>query len=591
MPFQTFSRAFYFRAVVVILVASAVLCLWRLDHASFWDDEAHIAIVARNFVHTGTLSGWDGRNLIGYRNGSFLDANFRSRNAPLDSLLAAASFSLLGPSTFAARLPFVLFGLGSLVPFAYLLRREFRARPLVLYALAYFALGMVFVLNARTCRYNALAMGFPTWAYVAYRYYLGTKRAWALWGCALALVGLFYASFLFAATFGGALVFVAVFYHRAQFTRRDRGAVLGAVLLFLMATVPYIVRYQAWNYPRIYRDSLVTHIATLLVWNLRDLGAMAPNIWPVTAIAVFVACLKRTQRQKREVPGSSVSADDLRAEEVVTNRFHSEVQGITRVAREWIALCLVYVLILCVFSPQPVVLSDMAETRYLLPIAPFLAGLVGVGLWRIHRAAQPLGMAMLGIAVCLNIPFPATYLPQESAFWRYSPLLLPAYVRENVLPYPTSTDLVLAYLSAHPLPNQKIVVLPPHMNLPLMFYAGEHLQMCCQLGSPTLLPPAAAAQLDATQFATRTFPDRILIYGERDSDSKSFSIRQLFDNFQRPHREGGRLVRYRYQREATLPIFWDEVQRPELFLHSFGPMHSFRKDENVFIYRRTLAKS
>ncbi len=65
----------------------------------------------------------------------------------------------------------------------------------------------------------------------------------------------------------------------------------------------------------------------------------------------------------------------------------------------------------------------------------------------------------------------------------------------------------------------------------------------------------------------------------------------MLKKFQRQHREGGRLVRYLYRREARLPIFWDQTQRPELFIHSFGPVHRFAPDEAVFIYRRTLAPS
>jgi hypothetical protein len=111
-----------------VLAASAVLGLLRLDNTYFWDDEALVGIVSKNLLATGRLTGWDGRNLLAYRDGTALDANLRPINAPLDFYVAAGSFWLLGPTTWAGRFPFVLAGLASLIVFADLLRRHFGRR-------------------------------------------------------------------------------------------------------------------------------------------------------------------------------------------------------------------------------------------------------------------------------------------------------------------------------------------------------------------------------------------------------------------------------------------------------------------------------
>src|SRR5258708_31708382 len=75
----------------VLVAVSATLALTRLDNAALWDDEAQVAIIARNVVHTGHLTGWDGRNLFAYHNGTLLDNQFRPINPPLDFLITAAS--------------------------------------------------------------------------------------------------------------------------------------------------------------------------------------------------------------------------------------------------------------------------------------------------------------------------------------------------------------------------------------------------------------------------------------------------------------------------------------------------------------------
>ena len=104
----------------------AYLAIVRLANTPFWDDEAQVAVVAKNFLATGHLSGWDGRNLLAYCNGALLDDKLRSINPPLDYLVTAASFRLFGTNTWAGRFPFVVAGLAALATFVLIVRREVR---------------------------------------------------------------------------------------------------------------------------------------------------------------------------------------------------------------------------------------------------------------------------------------------------------------------------------------------------------------------------------------------------------------------------------------------------------------------------------
>lgn len=111
--------------VLLIIAVSGYLALRGLTNYYFWDDEAETALFSRNLLQFGCLTAWDGRNLIARRNGIHLDREWIERfNSPLQFYLTAASFQLIGKSTAAVRLPFILLGLTSLLLFYSVLKLE-----------------------------------------------------------------------------------------------------------------------------------------------------------------------------------------------------------------------------------------------------------------------------------------------------------------------------------------------------------------------------------------------------------------------------------------------------------------------------------
>ena len=133
----------------IILASSGYLIFKNLGDAALWDDESETAIVARNFLKTGHFTDWDGRNLIGTRNGtySYLDKNLTNRIPPLPSLVTAISFSMLGESNLSARLPFAIIGLFTVLLIYLLLRTEFPEKHIAaLYATAFIGLSTEYIL-------------------------------------------------------------------------------------------------------------------------------------------------------------------------------------------------------------------------------------------------------------------------------------------------------------------------------------------------------------------------------------------------------------------------------------------------------------
>lgn len=97
------------------LFVAGVLSGAGITQHVFWDDEANTAIFARNILNFGTMTAWDGINVLAFRGGVHLDQHLMQATfVPVQHYVAAAGIRLLGETTLGGRLPFLLAGLGTL---------------------------------------------------------------------------------------------------------------------------------------------------------------------------------------------------------------------------------------------------------------------------------------------------------------------------------------------------------------------------------------------------------------------------------------------------------------------------------------------
>lgn len=169
--------------IAVVLAAAAVLLGWRLGAVYLWQDEAATAVMAERMVRYGKPLAWDGRNLITMdtfveENPHTLAARAGDAQAALryyagrgdfkpdgtwvnhpwgQFVVAAASLTLLGHGTAAARAPFALAALGAVLLLYLLARRIFEDRWIATTAAALLVANAYWVLHARQCRYYALS--------------------------------------------------------------------------------------------------------------------------------------------------------------------------------------------------------------------------------------------------------------------------------------------------------------------------------------------------------------------------------------------------------------------------------------------------
>jgi 4-amino-4-deoxy-L-arabinose transferase-like glycosyltransferase len=244
------------------VVLGALIIFGGLDQRYLWDDEAETALLAQRVLQFGVPIAWDGASLISQECGQDYDANYVWRQTPwLPIYVTAASFKLLGPSTFAARLPFALLGLLA-VPSMYLLgRRVFDDRTTAILAAASLLLSVPFLLHVRQCRYYSLVIFAAIWA-LYFFFTLPVHRRRAAAGLALALTVLVHSSHL---------LFMAVV----------AGLVLGLLVVSFDRTVlPWLAA------------ALAATMVVNLPWLIgSDLGGKSENLLSTSSVAVYLRSL------------------------------------------------------------------------------------------------------------------------------------------------------------------------------------------------------------------------------------------------------------------------------------------------------------
>jgi hypothetical protein len=544
------SAARNYGLVLVFLAATAGLALTSLDNTYFWDDESDVATVARTLLTTGRLSNWDGRNLFAPQNGGSSDITFRTLGSPpLCYVIAAASFKVLGVSTWAGRFPFVVIGIAALAFFAVLLREKFGGDTATwLYGTASLGLSVVFLLNIRQCRYHALVTFLAI--LTLWSYYRCIRTRQTLWFVVLAAsaIAFFYAHLLLCAAFLTAIAVVHVIFHRKDLPAGVMWKPVTAFFFFLLATVPYAIHYRLWVRHDLLPDPTpwLIRTPTLIWWNLRDLNLQTSLPWPVLAGLIWLLVRHR----------------------------HTHARMV-QAALEWMVLILAYVVFLSFSSPENTSTSTGADLRYLVAITPLAAGLVGVLLGFVHRVSRLAAVLLLALLVTSNLM--SLHPWNRDIRW-----LLPAYLSEVSHPYPTCYSETVRFLREHAKQDDVVFCFPNYTHGPLLFYAGDRVLFGCTLSRETHLPLDKVRRLPAPLLIEENFPDWVISFGA------TLPAQEAMRFFSRPHSEHGRTVAYRYNLAQTLDVFWFDLSRPELSCHHFGPKTDFdRNQEAVYVFRRS----
>ena len=137
----------------LVATAATGLLLTGLGTPHLWEDEGDTAVLAASILQHGVPVAWDGVTFTAPDYGQRLTHSFVMVSHPwLQYYLAAASFALFGESPAAARLPFALAGLATII-LVYVLMVDLRcSRLAALSAAVLLTLNVQFLLYAQQAR-------------------------------------------------------------------------------------------------------------------------------------------------------------------------------------------------------------------------------------------------------------------------------------------------------------------------------------------------------------------------------------------------------------------------------------------------------
>jgi len=513
----------------VTLVAAAALIFTGLGRYAFWNDEAYTALLAKSVWRTGDTCAVLGHNILAFQGGAALEGLRHRFDPPLAYYLAAPSLGLLGDSALAGRLPFALCGLAAV---ALMLRWAWRVgadTPSWL-LLAAAVLGNVsLVLYSRQCRYYALALLCTT--ALAYLYVHWDGRPRGLAAMALVSLCLLATNYINYAAFYACAAADYLVWGRKRRPLSWRGLlVLFAPQVIIGAAVVYVWNPLGKAVVPFAGGSWLADRATLLWWNVRDLVRCEYGVGLFLLAAPVVA---RVARMRWLMRGSVALA--------------------------------VYIAAVSLLSPQPVVATDVADVRYLVPLIPLC---IAIGVLVVRAIGRPSWWAAAALAAA---GFGTNLLGGAPLWGEPVRSTLCEYVGELARPRETAYGAAAAWVNEHVAEGQSVWVLPEYAISPLMFHAPKAVY-AWQLG-------AAAAErfrgLADIHFKGRVPPDFIIAFGP-----VVVPLRRTLDAW--------RGKGWRYEPAAALPVYWRDDTRPELVWHAFRPVTDFDPErEGVHIFRRS----
>jgi hypothetical protein len=408
-------------AVALLACLASVLLLANLGNRYLWQDEAQTALIAETVLSHGIPLGSDGRHSFSQERGSeYAENQLWKWHTWLSFYLVAGSFLVFGVGTFAARLPFALFGAATIVLTYYTARALWRDRRAAAAAAGLLLLCVPFLILSRQCRYYSVAAFFALLglhAYAVLRRGDGRPR-WLLFGAATLL---FHTHHLYCGTLLATLLLHALFFDREKL--RPLLLVSAGVAAF---NLPWILWFSTIRYGENYADRLFDLTSALRYGRRFVRITLADFLHPLfLLIPPALAAWRKLANQK---------ALDVRAE---------TWSGAGLI----LLFCLVNIAALSLVSPG-------AYVRYLAPLAPPLALLAGLLVGALLQRSAVVGAGVIaGWIAALSL------LP---------PRALPSFIHEITHDYDGPIEGIVEFLDEHGGPDDIVAI--TYGDLPLKFY-------------------------------------------------------------------------------------------------------------------------
>jgi len=231
----------------IVLLTASVLLFANLSGSYLWQDEAETALISETILDNGIPLGYDGKNFFSQVGESAYGKDHIWVLDPwLPYYLLALFFKAFGISTFVARLPFVLFGVATIILTFFFARAVSRDSKAAAAATVLLTFSVSFLILSRQCRYYSLCAFFSMLGLYGYIMMTQKRRA----GPAILIVSsvlLFYCNHLFCG-----VLLAAVFFHALLCCRGQLARVGFSCLAVLALSVPWLIWISGMRYVDFY---------------------------------------------------------------------------------------------------------------------------------------------------------------------------------------------------------------------------------------------------------------------------------------------------------------------------------------------------
>jgi len=516
--------------LLCFLAVSGFMLFWNLGSYSLWDDESMVSLAAQGILQTGDTSAVHGGNITAYREGILLrDLHDRS-TPPLSAYLAALPIRILGPTSYAARLPFAVIGFALMCCFAFSAWKE-QLRTSTILVVVIGILGNVsLMLFLRQSRYYAPALLLSTLITMLY-----LKADWdrrkAFCMAALIII-LFCASYLNCAALLCCLGIDYYLWERHKnripiglLVKLGGISVIGCLLVALFWN-PFACKYGAY----VQSVSIWERFRFFLL-SFRDMDAAQFMVGGVILASVVVAFIKRDAWLWRGL-----------------------------------MVVMVYTAGVSLLSPQVTTLSLLADIRYLVPLIPVFIALEVRTLLLLCGSHRTLFVSVAFLCFWTNLLHAPSTVKKEHRF------IALEFIRELLLPMKEPYRPAADWINTHLSEGDTIWVLPDYMTYPLMYHAPKALY-AWQL-NPHQQGEDQYKNLPQIHFKGLTMPDYIIVFG-----SQVMQVLKVIEDY----KSKGIF----YKEVEMIDAYWRDLYRPELFWRSFRSIEGYDLEtEAIYVFKR-----
>lgn len=246
------SRRLEFIFILILLSICSWLFLSNLGNQYLWQDEAQTALIGKTVLASGVPLGYDGKNFLSQELGAEYGQNYIWKwHTWLQFYLVAAFFKIFGINTLAARLPFALFGIATVLLSYIFAKSLWKSKRAAAIAALLILSSVAFLVLSRQSRYYSVVTFFSLWGLYNFLNLLENKKYAAIM-FVLSTVLLFHTHYLYCATLLFTILIYTLFFYRNKLR-----LVLSLLAIVTLINLPWLIWLATAKYTSRYTPILI----------------------------------------------------------------------------------------------------------------------------------------------------------------------------------------------------------------------------------------------------------------------------------------------------------------------------------------------